>query len=75
MTPPAVRIPVVVGLVHQDLLPPRLGPVRKGEVREISAAQQMIRASGSTDESPVTMPTFAAPKTSTRAKNLSPTRA
>ena len=37
--------------------------------------QQMIGASAFTDESPVTMPTFAAPKTSTRAKNFSLTRA
>ena len=37
--------------------------------------QQMIGASGLTDESPVTMPTFPAPKTSTRAKNFSLTSA
>ena len=37
--------------------------------------QQMIGASGLTDESPVTMPTFAAPKMSTRAKNFSLTSA
>ncbi len=35
----------------------------------------MIGASGLTEESPVTMPTFAAPNTSTSAKNFSLTRA
>jgi hypothetical protein len=35
----------------------------------------MIGASGFTDESPVTIPTFDAPNTSTRAKNFSLTRA
>ena len=37
--------------------------------------QQRIGASGLIDVSPVTMPTFAAPKTSTRSKNFSLTRA
>ena len=41
----------------------------------ISAVQQMIGASGLTEESPVTMPTFFAPKISIRAKNFSETRA
>ena len=41
----------------------------------ISAVQHTIGASGFTDESPVTMPTFSAPKISTRAKNFSLTRA
>jgi hypothetical protein len=37
--------------------------------------QQMIGASALTLESPVTMPTFSAPKMSTSAKNFSLTRA
>ena len=37
--------------------------------------QQMIIASGFTLASPVTIPTFAAPNTSTRAKNFSLTSA
>ena len=37
--------------------------------------QQMIGASGFTEESPVTMPTFSAPNTSTSAKNFSLTSA
>jgi hypothetical protein len=37
--------------------------------------QQMMGASELTDESPVTMPTFSGPKSSTRAKNFSLTRA
>jgi len=41
----------------------------------ISAVQQTIGASGFTEESPVTMPTFSAPNTSARAKNFSLTSA
>ena len=37
--------------------------------------QQMIGASWFTEESPVTMPTFSAPKISHRAKNFSETSA
>ena len=37
--------------------------------------QQTMGASELTDESPVTMPTFSAPKISTRAKNFSLTSA
>ena len=37
--------------------------------------QQMIGASGFTEESPVTMPTCSAPKMSTSAKNFSDTSA
>ena len=50
-------------------------PWRRATFARISAVQQMIGASGLTDESPVTMPTFAAPKMSTRAKNFSLTSA
>ncbi len=41
----------------------------------ISAVQQMIGAAGLTLESPVSMPTFTAPKTSHSAKNFSDTSA
>ena len=50
-------------------------PWRKAMFARISAVQQMIGASGFTDESPVTIPTLSAPNTSTRAKNFSDTRA
>ena len=41
----------------------------------ISAVQQMIGASALTAASPVSMPTFSAPKTSKSAKNFSLTSA
>ena len=50
-------------------------PCRSAALARISAVQQMIGASAFTDESPVTMPTFSAPKTSMRAKNFSLTSA
>ena len=40
-----------------------------------SAVQQMIGASGLTEASPVSIPTFAPPKISQRAKNFSLTSA
>jgi hypothetical protein len=40
-----------------------------------SAVQQMIGASGLTDASPVSIPTFSAPNTAHRAKNFSDTSA
>ena len=40
-----------------------------------SAVQQMIGASELTDASPVSMPTFSAPKIAQRAKNFSETSA
>ncbi|MDR6143751.1 hypothetical protein QE375_003305 [Microbacterium foliorum] len=50
-------------------------PWRSARFARISAVQQMIGASGLTEESPVIMPTFAAPNTSTREKNFSLTSA
>ena len=50
-------------------------PSRSASLARISAVQAMIGASGFTAASPVIMPTFSAPKTSTRAKNFSLTRA
>ncbi len=40
-----------------------------------SAVQQMIGAPGLTEASPVIIPTFSAPKTSSSAKNFSDTSA
>ena len=51
------------------------GPLRSARFARISAVQQMIGASGLTLESPVTMPTFCAPKVSVSWKNFSLTRA
>ena len=50
-------------------------PPRSAIDARISAVQQMIGASGLTALSPVTMPTFSAPKTATSSKNRSLTRA
>ena len=50
-------------------------PLRSARLARISAVQQMIGASELTDESPVIMPTFSAPKISTSAKNFSLTSA
>ncbi len=50
-------------------------PPRSDRLARISAVQQMMGASGLTEESPVTMPTWAAPNSSTRAKNFSETSA
>jgi len=51
------------------------GPWRRARLARISAVQQTIGASAFTAESPVTMPTFSAPNTSTRLKNFSLTSA
>ena len=50
-------------------------PSRNAMLASTSAVQQMIGASAFTDASPVSMPTFSAPKTSHRAKNFSLTNA
>ena len=50
-------------------------PSRSARLARISAVQQMMGASPLTVESPVTMPTFSAPNTSTSAKNFSETSA
>ena len=51
------------------------GPSRSAMFASTSAVQQMIGASEFTDASPVSMPTFAGPKISQRAKNFSLTSA
>ena len=50
-------------------------PSRRAMLARISAVQHTIGASPLTEASPVTMPTFAAPKVSTSAKNFSLTSA
>ncbi len=50
-------------------------PWRRARFARISAVQQMIGASEFTELSPVTMPTFCAPKMSTSWKNFSLTSA
>ena len=50
-------------------------PSRSARLARISAVQQMIGASALTLASPVSMPTFSAPKTSQSAKNFSETSA
>ena len=50
-------------------------PSRSAMFARISAVQQMIGASAFTEESPVTMPTFSAPKIPHRSKNFSETSA
>ena len=50
-------------------------PSRRAMLARISAVQQMIGASWFTEESPVTMPTFSAPKILHRSKNFSETSA
>ena len=50
-------------------------PSRRAMLARISAVQATMGASALTDASPVTIPTFAAPKTAQSAKNFSLTRA
>ncbi len=61
-------------LVHHDLPDLRVGPERSAMLASTSAVQQMMGADAFTDASPVSMPTFAGPNTSHRAKNFSETR-
>ena len=50
-------------------------PSRRAMLARISAVAAMIGASALTAASPVTMPTFSAPKISQRSKNFSLTSA
>ena len=50
-------------------------PSRRAMLATISAVAQTMGASALTEASPVSMPTFSAPKTSHRAKNFSLTSA
>ncbi len=50
-------------------------PSRSAMLASTSAVHAMIGAPALTDASPVSMPTFAAPNTSHRAKNFSLTNA
>ena len=51
------------------------GPSRSAWLARISAVQHTMGAPALTDESPVIIPTFAEPNTSTSAKNFSLTSA
>ena len=53
----------------------RPGPSRRDWFARISAVQQMIGAVALRETSPVIMPTLSAPKSATRSKNFSDTRA
>ena len=52
-----------------------LGPSRRAMLARTSAVAAMIGASGLTEASPVSMPTFFAPNASQSAKNFSDTSA
>src|SRR5690625_2461327 len=60
-------------MIHQREGVP--SPSRSAWFASTSAVQQMIGASGLIAESPVSIPTFSAPKISTRSKNFSLTSA
>jgi hypothetical protein len=64
-----------VELVHHDLADVRAGALAQRDVRQHLGVQQMIGASELTDASPVSMPTFSAPKIAHSAKNFSDTSA
>ncbi len=51
------------------------GPSRRATLARTSAVQQTIGAPAFTEASPVAIPTFSAPNTSTREKNFSDTSA
>ena len=53
----------------------QLSPSRRAWLARISAVQQMMGASALMEASPVIMPTFSLPKSSTKSKNFSLTRA
>ena len=73
--PAAVGLGVEVELVHDDEPDVGRAPLRSAMLASTSAVQQMIGASGFTLASPVSMPTFSAPKVSQSAKNFSDTSA
>ena len=62
-------------LVHHDLADVGVGPSRSAMLASTSAVQQTSGACGLTAASPVSIPTFSAPKTAISAKNFSETSA
>ena len=73
--PAPVGIPVVVELVHHDLVDGRVRPVRSAMFATISAVAQTTGAEALIEASPVSMPTFSAPRWLQSAKNFSETSA
>ncbi len=71
----ALGVGVVVELVHHHVGGVEAVPLAQGQLASTSAVQQMTRASGLMEASPVSMPTFSGPKSSQREKNFSEARA
>ena len=74
-SPSPLGVAVEVELVHHDLVDVGVGATAQRHVGDDLGRAQMIGALGLIDASPVSMPTFSAPRSPQSAKNFSETSA